>query len=115
MFRNGLQTFYFQEQQSAFSRVLMDLTLRHLLVCPRDLLSLVSYSISTCKISTKIFDVRSVEFADDGTIWMQGTDTKVLSKTIEQEFQKIFKLTLNLRMKLSPEKNCLFFQRKPHH
>ena len=58
----------------------------------------------------KNISCQKVKFADDGTIWTQGTDTKILSKTIEQELQKIFEWTLNWRMKLSPEKTeiCLF-------
>ena len=58
----------------------------------------------------KNISCQKVKFADDGTIWTQGTDTKILSKTIEQELQKIFEWTLIWRMKLSPEKTeiCLF-------
>ncbi|MEW8544970.1 MAG: reverse transcriptase domain-containing protein [Candidatus Thiodiazotropha sp.] len=58
----------------------------------------------------KNISCQKVKFADDGTIWSLGTDTKVLSKTVEQELQKIFEWTLKWRMKLSPEKTeiCLF-------
>ena len=69
---------------------LKDLSLRHLLVCLRDQLSLLSYSISSCKISTRIYHVKKSNLTMMAPFGYKGSDTKihVLSKTIEQELQK---------------------------
>ena len=80
----------------------------------RALLSLRFYSSYFYKTSSEVFHVRKffkkVKFADDGTIWVTGTDPTYLSNIIEENLHKLLLNTLKWRMNISIEKTeiCLF-------
>ena len=58
----------------------------------------------------KELSTNGVKYADDGTIWVTGTDIKELSKAVEEDLEKIYSWTRKWRMKINIEKTeiCLF-------
>ena len=38
----------------------------------------------------KEISINGVKYADDGTIWVTGTDIKELSKAVEEDLEKIY-------------------------